>query len=336
MMLALSPHEHSGRRLPHRHTSYGCLALVLTLVGAVIAAITLGVVAPGSADSGSIAVTGIVPGPPPSSAPTITTPASGTTNNSSITVRGLCNGGYTIVVTDNQAAQGSAFCGPDGTFSALLTLAVGGNQIATHYVDTLNQSGPSSVAVLVVYQPSSTQSAVPATAAPGVAGTTIAGSSQGGVGGQVLTITAPSLLSAVQVGSSFSLTGDIEGGMPPYALEVEWGDSTQTLLSRASAGSFTVEHTYRKAGQCVVLLRVSDVAGLSAVFQTTVAITGGQAAAPSSPAPPAVVTSPYELTVIWPLFIGICLVVGGFWLGERYDHRRWKSTLSQSPPAPST
>src|SRR6185503_12755606 len=41
---------------------------------------------------------------------------------------------------------------------------------------------------------------------------------------------------------------DLEGGNPPYAISVEWGDGHHSLLSRPDAGVFYLDHQYTKAG----------------------------------------------------------------------------------------
>ena len=326
-MLSLSPHHHSAKLTAHTTTSYGGLGVVLGLGGILIVLLTLGVVLPGNADSGALAVTASVPGPPPDTAPVITAPASGSTVTSQqLAISGSCSGDDTIVVVSNQVVRGAAFCDHDSTFNLTISLDTGTNLITTHYVDSLNQSGPDSAPVTVTYQ-SAVASATPT--APVVAASrakppspTATGSP--GAAGSGLAVTAPYHFDPVQPGSSFTLTGDIENGTAPFALEIDWGDGTQTLVSRLGAGAFSEVHIYTRAGRYVIKLSTSDVTGATDVFQTVLTVTGATAAAPVQPTNPSIVIPAYQLMIIWPLFLGACVVVGSFWLGERYDRRHWQ------------
>jgi hypothetical protein len=323
-VLGLSPHHHSAKLTAHHHTSYGGLLIVLGLTGLFTLLLTLGGILPSNADSGSIGVTGVVPGAPPSSAPVITAPDDGTTvTTHQITVSGSCSGTYTVVVTVNGVVRGSAFCDHDGRFSLVISLNAGKNAITAHYVDNLNQSGPPSNTVNVTYKP--VAPTTPVAAATGSKVIPSPGAPAAGSGNE-LTITAPYRFDNAHPGDSFNLTGTISGGTGPYALEIDWGDSTQTLLSRVNAGSFEVAHTYSKAGRYVIRLSVSDVTNATAFFQTALTVSGPTVATPTQPATPPIVVPPYQLMIIWPLFLITCLVALSFWLGERYDRRHY------SPP----
>lgn len=323
-MLGLSPHHHSAKLTPHHHTSYGGLLVFMALAGLLILLLTLGVVLPSNADSGTIGVTGVVPGAPPTTAPVITVPANGTVfTTRQITVSGSCSGNYTVVVTSNGAVRGSSFCDHDGTFSMVISLDVGANALAAHYVDNLNQSGPSSATVNVTYRP--VASTTPIATAHGSKVIPAPSSGSSAASGAELTITAPYRFDSIQPGDSFNLNGDVEGGAGPYAVEIDWGDGTQTLISRTNAGPFTLAHTHTKAGRYIIRLSVSDITNATAFFQTTLTVSGSTAAAPAQPAGPPIVVPAYQLMIIWPLFLATCLVALSFWLGERYDRRHWRS-----------
>jgi hypothetical protein len=304
------------------------------LVGIVITLVTLAVALPGNADSGAITVSGTVPGPPPSTAPVITVPANNTqVTSQQITVGGSCNPGLTVVVTDNQVGNGSAFCSQNGSFSLMISLAAGVNVITAYHLDSLNQSGPSSSPVTVTYQPSTASSPTAATSPLGtVTPTTSTTHASSPAAGQ-FTITAPYRFDGVISGATFTLHSDIEGGTPPYAVQIDWGDRSQVLLSRAVIGPFTAQHTYATAGHFTIKLAASDANGLSTYYQTTITVGGAGAAAPptsATPNPVAPVVPAYELAIIWPLFLVICLIAFSFWLGELYDRRYWRSP----PPSP--
>lgn len=327
-MLGLSHDRHTGRLLPHRQTSYGGLAVLLTVTGSLAVLVTLAIGTPSRADtsSGSIGVTATVSGAPPSTAPVISSPKDGTTVASAqITVSGPCDAGhdYTVVVTDNGVVRGSAFCGSDGSFSLTMSLIPGHNLLAAHYVDSLNQSGPNSATVMVVYQPVAGAVAAPAAVPSGSKLAPQAKTVQPTIPGALLSVTAPYRFDGLPLGNKFSLTGDLEGGSGPYALEVDWGDNSQNLLSRGAAGTFTLTHNYSKAGRYTIRLNASDVTGASATFQTVLGVIGVGAAQPAAPANPPVAIPPYELAIVWPLFLMVCLVALSFWLGEHYDRHHW-------------
>jgi len=321
-VLGLSSHQHSAKLTAHHHTSYGGLLLLLALAGMLILLLTLGAVLPTKADSGSIGVTSVVPSTPPTTAPVITAPVNGATVTSrQITVSGACSGSYTIVLTDGAVVGGSTFCNHDGTFGLVISLDPGTNALAAHYVDALNQSGPPSATVVVTYRPIPPGTPLAALTGAKVTPAPIRGPS---VGANLLTVTAPYRFEAIQPGDSFTLTGTITGGTMPYALEIDWGDGTQTLLSRPNAGSFSMAHTYNKPGRYLIKLNVSDITSATAFFQTTITVNGPAAAAPALPAVPPVVVPPYLLMIAWPVFLITCLVAISFWLGERYDRRHWR------------
>jgi hypothetical protein len=236
------------------------------------------------------------------------------------------------VVTDNQVGAGSASCDQTATFSLVISLVVGTNSLEAYHLDNLNQAGPTSNTVLVIYQPGSTGPqilpATPTLATPAVtSGATNPGSNQ-------LTITVPYRFDGIQSDQSFTLHGSLEGGTPPYALQINWGDGSQTLLSQPLAGAFTEEHTYNKPGQFTIKLAASDSAGVTTYFQTTAAVGGTPAVTPVSPTPPAPVVPAYKLAIIWPVFLVTCLTAFSFWLGEFYDRKRAVSSDTR-PPASS-
>lgn len=305
--------------MPHRHTSYGSLLLLLGLTGVLILLFTLGVALPGNADSGAIAVTGTVSGPPPTTAPIITAPANGTrVSDQQLTVSGSCNSNLIVVVMSNHVGRGSTMCNPNGAFSLIINLSIGTNVLVGYHLDALGQNGPASAPVSVTYQPRAAANLPGSTPSPLTSGSTSGSASNG----SELTITAPYRFDAIQPGQTFILRSDLEGGTPPYAVQVGWGDSNQALLSRAAVGPFTTSHTYARAGQFVIKLTASDATGQTAYYQTVASSATAAKPAPTPSNPPVVVPA-YQLAIIWPLFLVTCLGVVSFWLGERYDRHFW-------------
>jgi hypothetical protein len=296
----------------------------------------LTVALPGKADSGSIAVTAVVQAPAPTTFPTITTPTNGEqVTQEQLTVSGLCSPGLTVVITDDQLVSGSAACSSNGSFSLAVSLASGSNPLAAYHVDGLGQRGPSSPTIAVVYQPAATgqsaaaasQSTTPAAKSrPTTAVPTVA---------SAFRITAPVEFAAVQPGQTITLQINLENGAAPYAVQTDWGDRSQVLLSRAEAGPFTAQHSYVTAGRYIIKLTASDTTGATTYYQTTLAVGNGitPTGATSSPvAKSAAVVPAYKLLILWPVFLVACIAVASFWLGERYDRRRPAAQTPLPPP----
>lgn len=119
--------------------------LLLCLLG-----LPLTVAAATQTDSQSVNVTAVVPGPPPTTPATITSP----TNNTVVAVTplvvsGTCGPGLEVRLYDNTTQVGSTICALDGTFSINMSLNVGANNLTVLNFDTLNQPGPASPTVVV-------------------------------------------------------------------------------------------------------------------------------------------------------------------------------------------
>lgn len=60
-----------------------------------------------------------------------------------------------------------------------------------------------------------------------------------------LTVSVPEIgYDPLVPGQLTTLNGSVEGGEPPYAVEVRWGDGTNTTLAQADPGSFSVAHGF--------------------------------------------------------------------------------------------
>jgi hypothetical protein len=109
---------------------------------------------------------------------------------------------------------------------------------------------------------------------------------------------------------------DIIGGTPPYAINVQWGDSTNKVISRKDNVTFKVGHIYRKPGIYRITIQASDAQGRVA-FLTVAAIVNGQPAI--TPVATTNKDSLNKLLVLWPFYTAATAVVVSFWLGERRE-----------------
>lgn len=305
--LKLSHNRHSGRLRPHEYTSYLPLALLVVGAGVVL---TIGSVSalslpppPGPA-SQSVALSGEVPESPPTIAATITTPSSQASfNTSPITIAGTCPKQTIVEIFTNNIFVGSASCQSNGTYSLKVSLLFGNNILVARDYDALNQAGPNSNSVNVTYNvlPSQASPLVPLNLA-----------------GAQLLLNTEAVYRGTFPGQSLNIPVTVIGGTPPYAINVEWGDTQNSVVPRSNNTTFNVSHIYQKAGTFQITLQASDSTGQEA-FLTVAAIVNGQPAIASNLSTS--VASKSELLVLWPLYASAATAVCSFWLGERREKR---------------
>lgn len=286
-----SHHRHTGRRLPHAHTSYALLTFLLLIAGVLL----LGIQERVRADV-SISVTATVLGPPPIQGAVITSPKAGTHfTKTQVTVSGTCQANLPVKIFRNGALAGSTSCTAGGTFSLLIDLFPGRDDLTAHDYDFLNQPGPDSPMVTVYYD----------------APTPVAGGVNQGKGANIPYIISDYGYQAVTPGGVVQWPVQVVGGAAPYAVLWDWGDGHQDLISRTAVGFFTVQHLYERAGYYVVKIKVTDTLGLSSSTQLFSLIQGGGAKVTAP--------SPETFNLLWPILLLLFFVVSIFWLGERHE-----------------
>ncbi len=252
--------------------------------------------------AGSLGLEGQVGGGPPTTPATITVPGNGQVFNSvPITVSGICTKGLLVEVFSNGVFVGSAQCS-SGSFSLLIDLFNGQNDLVVRQYDALNQSSPDSNTVSVTYN----------------------SPSPSGVSRPTLTTAYAKRGADPKTSLSWPMT--ISGGSGPYAISIDWGDKTQLdLLSRKSAGGFSIEHTYNQSGIFNVTVKAVDSNGAAAFLQL-VAIANGpiqQGGVNSSSAQP----KAERVFVWWPVALTFCLTFVAFWLGKKHQLETIRSRL---------
>jgi hypothetical protein len=244
--------------------------------------------------SGSVGVEGKIPTNPPSAAPTISVPANGQTfNNLPITVSGLCTKGLLVEIFKNGVFAGSTQC-TSGSYTLQIDLFDGRNDLVARLYDSLNQAGPNSNTVRVIFvSPNAT------------------------TGPQVLLTTSFAKRGATP-GEELTWPLSVSGGTAPFAITVDWGDKSPTdIISRKSPGDFTVNHTYLQSGVFNITIKASDINGNTAFLQL-VGVGNGpiqQSTAQSS------TNNPQTIRVIvwWPFLITIILIIIAFWAGQKHQ-----------------
>ena len=298
--------SHSGKLRPHEHTSYLPLGALLLAVGLLLGVYTSYAASPGP-EAGSVGMTGIMPGKPPTIGATIDSPREGARfSTTPIPVSGTCPKGTLVELFKNNIFAGSVPCTSSGTYSLDIDLLIGANILLARVYDDLNQAGPDSNKPTVYYD------ALPAQAGP---------LTSLDFGGAQLLLNTDAVFRGVFPKQELSIPIDILGGTPPYAINVQWGDSSNKMVPRANNQSFTVGHVYQRAGTYQISIQGTDANGRVA-FLTVAAIVNGQ---------PSTVTGTSEqsgsvsgatlarLLALWPLYTSVVAIAISFWLGERRE-----------------
>ncbi|MBW3538595.1 PKD domain-containing protein [Candidatus Parcubacteria bacterium] len=303
----LSHHRHTGRLLPHEHTSYAALAFLALVGGLILMLATKSTIAVPPPQSDTITVNAAVK---TAQTPVITVPADGQRFSAiPVTVAGTCSPDFVVTVLKNAVIAGSVLCRPDGRFSLEIDLFEGSNRLTARH-DRPGPVSPDSDPVTVFYDrpappapaPSSQSSATPSDVPPLASRT----ASQ-------LTITADEGYKGAHVGQELQWTIRLAGGQPPYAVNWDWGDGSSDLVSLTALGSYTAKHTYNRGGVFKITIRATDAAGVGAYLQLVAVVRatsdGGGGVTGSIP----------PTTIAWPLYAMVLLVLVSFWLGDRFE-----------------
>lgn len=308
--LKLSHHTHSGKLRGHEHTSYLPLGIILAIACVPLTMITVGAASPGP-QSGSIGLSGTVPGNAPKIAAVIKKPNDGQHfTTTPVTISGTCEGSTLIELYKNDIFAGSTPC-TNNAFTLDIDLMIGQNKVVAKTYDALNQAGPDSNSLTLYYDALAPQAA-----------------SQTDLyfDGSQLILNTSAVFRGSFPGQSFDVPIGILGGTPPYAVNVEWGDNTNKVVSRDSSETFSLAHAYAKAGTYQITIQATDAKGRIA-FLTVAAIVNGQVATAAATIAGSGTTgltgneTINSLLILWPLYTASFAVVVSFWLGERREKR---------------
>ena len=306
--IKISQHEHTGRLRPHEHTSYFLLALLVTAVGVMLMAFSaLAFAADPPPQSSSIGLTGTLPAKPPKVAAVITVPKGQQHfTTSPITVSGTCPAATLVEIYKNNIFAGSTPCTDAGTFSLQIDLLYGANSLTAQVYDVLNQAGPLSDPVNVFYDATQAQAA---------------SLSFLNFSGAQLVLNTTAIYRGSFPRQTLNVPINIIGGTQPFAVNVQWGDSSNKIIPRGDNSTFNASHSYQKAGTYKITVQATD-SQQQVAFLTVAAVINGQ---PSAIAITNVsnVSKPLlnKLLVLWPLYAIIVTLVVSFWMGERREKR---------------
>jgi hypothetical protein len=301
------------------------IKVVISILAIMILGPAHSVWAQSASQSGSVGVGGVVSAPAPATAPIISQPNTGTSvTKVPVTVNGICTDELLVKLFKNGVFAGSTQCS-GGSFTMLLDLFNGRNDIAARQYDLLDQESPQSAVVSVLYNdnlPNSTAS-------------------------ERVTLTTNFAKKGADPGQKLIWPFALSGGTGPYAVTVEWGDGENDPYSVAVPGEFAIDHNYKNPGSYTVVVKAVDINGKTALIQVVAisngalaqdningtSATGGVATSKSggskgtgssasgSDAQPAT-------RIVWqPAAIMIPFVVSTFWLGKRYAIHRLRKKI---------
>lgn len=250
-----------------------------------------------------IGMTGRLIQPPPADAPTISLPANGTVFEAiPITVAGLCTDQLLIRVFRNGVFSGSAIC-DGGSYTLQIDLFPGANELIARQYDDLDQSSPESNKVNVTYP-------IDIPVVPGSPDEVT----------QRITLTSTFARRGTDPGTELVWPVTISGGRGPYAVNIDWGDGKEELLTQSAPGTFDMKHIYERPGVYRIIVRATDADGESAFLQLVGVANGEISTAGEELAGGPTVT---KTKILWqPALITIPLLITSFWLGKRYQLKR--------------
>jgi len=276
-----------------------------------------------------IHVTAKVSAPLPSGPAIITSPGDGSRfSQVPITVSGTCPTDTYIKIYRNDFFSGTAMCTTDGNFSLDIDLFPGQNKLDAKVFNITDDEGPAGTPITVFYdvpqQPTggnTTESSNPSqTPTP-----TGSASTPPNVTVAPLTLKTDFAYKGYKVGQSIEWSFEINGGIPPYAVNVDWGDGTNSVISQKNAGQVNATHRYKKVGSGTsgsykVKANVSDSEGRQTFLQLfLIIIPSGVPNFVSNTLPAGPHINGSWLKLIWPAYFVVILMAFSFWLGEREE-----------------
>jgi hypothetical protein len=244
----------------------------------------------------SVGLQGKISKPPPTIGASIAVPGNGQTFNSlPITVSGLCPNDLLVKVFKNEVFAGSVQC-KNGSYSLIIDLFNGQNELVARVYDDLDQAGPDSNKVTVTFSDPRQGTASRVTLSTNFA--------KRGANPKE-TLTWPIIIS---------------GGSGPYAVSVDWGDGKPPdLLSQPFPGTFDIKHVYDSPGIYNIIVKATDRDGGTAYLQL-VGIANGALSQDNGQGSGGAGTTKPQIRLLWqPAAILIPFIISTFWLGKKYE-----------------
>lgn len=263
-------------------------------------------------ESGSIGVKGTISSPPPTRGATISLPGNGQTFTAiPVTVSGLCPDDLLVKIFKNNVFAGSVQC-KNGSYSIIIDLFSGQNELVARVYDALDQPGPDSNKVTVNFVDNRTGAA-----------------------------------SRVTLSSNFAKRGAnpkeelvwpiiLSGGVGPYAISVDWGDGKPPdLISQQFPGTINIKHIYDSPGVYNIVIKATDKNGGVAYLQLVGIANGplsqenGGAGGSTAQGGGTDANTPKTRIVWQPAALAIPFVFSTFWLGKKYELRMLRNKIER-------
>ena len=267
-------------------------------------------------DSVSYSVHGRVPAAPLTEPAVIIHPKDGDqVEGSPITLSGSCPTESYIKLYRNDIFAGTTFCTNDGTFTLQAGLSEGNNKLQAHVFNITDDEGPLSPSINIVYKlplpPTTT--GLPAKPPP-----------------SPFLISSNYSFSGFRTGTDVSWKLSIISGTGPYALNLNWGDNSESNYVLKAPGDIVVDHSYKKAGVYPTKVRAVDAIGGSGFLQVVAYVTDGNTgitgfftpgSTSSAPQPPSESSGLYHWRWVAASAYGVVsLMTLSFWLGEQTQY----------------
>jgi hypothetical protein len=257
--------------------------------------------------TGAVGMQGTIPAAPPTQAATITVPSNGQVfKELPVTVSGLCPGDLLVKIFKNNVFAGSVQC-KNNSYSILVDLFVGSNELVARVYDAFDQAGPDSNTVKVTFDDNKN------------------------ISGPRVSLTSNYAKKGSNPGEELSWPIVVSGGTGPFAITVDWGDGKPVdLSSKEFAGEFIAKHKYDAAGIYNIVVKAVDKNGGTAFIQL-VGIANGPL---SQDVKKDTGTASTDVTtktkfILWPIFALFPLIVLTFWIGKRYELKRIRHRIEE-------
>jgi hypothetical protein len=225
-----------------------------------------------------------------------------------IHILGTCPLDSYVSIYTNDFFRGSVLCSGAGDFEINSNLFPGQNSLSARAYNITDDEGPRSAPLDVFYD------------LPAIVNTT---NNQAIV--LPLTLSTNFKYKGVTVGQITELNLEINGGSSPYALNIDWGDGSQVVISQKEAGEVSVRHIYKKSGTAtensyVISINAADNNDTKAYLQLFVIVNPsklGSLIATTIPTKPTFLQK--RGSVMWAIYGAITLMAISFYLGERQE-----------------
>jgi hypothetical protein len=298
------------------------LAFILMSIGVLLAGWTF------QAGASDVHVTAKVSASLPTGPATILNPADGEHfTQVPIDVSGTCPTDTYVNIYRNNFFSGTAMCTTDGNFTLNIDLFPGANQLQAKVYNLTDDEGPLSNPITVYYDVPEQPTQAPETSRGDTSSTppNVSSSTPHTSSITPFSIKSDFTYRGYKVGQNVELIFEISGGVPPYALNVDWGDGENTVVSQKEAGKMSVSHQYKKAGDrtkgsFIVKISGSDSDGRRTFIQLFLIVNpAGVTGLVANTLPPNPYIKSSWLKFIWPAYGVVVLMAASFWLGEREE-----------------